>query len=213
MLREAATHSSTPPEGRSTAPVPIESRALGTLSYIRASIDAAGSLAVPGMAGIVMGGIGMLAAGLAATPSLGAYWLLIWLAAALLAFALGGTLMARQAARHGHTRQFAPFRKFLLCLCPALFAGAALTLVLWQAGMERLIPGTWLLLYGCAVMAASTVTGMLNMRLIGCMGAVFILLGLVSFAAPARVHTLILGLGFGALHLIFGILIRQRHGE
>ena len=42
-------------------PVPIESRALGTLSYIRASIDAASSLAVPGLAGIVMGAIGAAA--------------------------------------------------------------------------------------------------------------------------------------------------------
>jgi hypothetical protein len=40
------------------------------------------------------------------------------------------------------------------------------------------------------------------------------LLGLLAFASPAGVHTLILGIGFGALHTIFGLLIRRvSHGE
>jgi hypothetical protein len=56
MLRESAALLM-----QTNRPVPIESRALGTLSYIRASIDAASSLAVPGLAGIVMGAIGAAA--------------------------------------------------------------------------------------------------------------------------------------------------------
>ena len=46
--------------GRNT--VALDSHALGTLQYIRASIDAAGLLAVPGSAGIAMGAVGVLAA-------------------------------------------------------------------------------------------------------------------------------------------------------
>ena len=42
--------------GRNT--VALDSHALGTLQYIRASIDAAGLLAVPGSAGIAMGAVG-----------------------------------------------------------------------------------------------------------------------------------------------------------
>jgi hypothetical protein len=198
----------------SDRPVPIESRALGTLSYIRASIDAAGSLAVPGMAGIVMGGIGIAAAALTSLTQLSTHWLALWLGAALAAFMLGGALMARQAAQRGSTLLFGPFRKFLLCLCPALLAGAVLTLVLWQAQIERLIPGMWLLLYGCAVISASTVTNSKNLPLIASMGVVFILLGSVTLMLPAHAHNLMLGAGFGALHILFGLLIgRQNHGE
>jgi hypothetical protein len=199
---------------QSQGATPIESRALGTLAYIRASIESSGSMAVPGMAGIVMGIIGTLAAIAASLPRGALHWLEIWLVAAAVAFALGGAMMARQAAQRGHARYLGPVRKFLLCLCPALLAGAVLTLVLWHAGAQTLIPGMWLLLYGCAVLSASTVTIARTMRLICIMGAMFVLLGLLAFALPAPAHTLILGTGFGALHTVFGILIgRVSHDE
>jgi hypothetical protein len=199
---------------QSGGPTPIESRALGTLAYIRASIESSGSMAVPGTAGIVMGIIGILAAIAASFPHGAFHWLEIWLIAAGMALALGGAIMARQAAQRGHARYLGPVRKFLLCLCPALLAGAVLTFVLWRAGAQDLIPGVWLLLYGCAVLSASTVTVARTMRLICIMGGLFVFLGLLAFALPASAHTLILGAGFGALHTIFGLLIgRVSHDE
>jgi len=195
-------------------PIPIESRALGTLAYIRKSIDSSGSMAVPGMAGVSMGGIGIIATIVASVPRGAAHWLQIWLVAAAVAFVVGGATMARQAAESGHARYLGPVRKFLVCLCPALFAGAVLTFILWHSGQTRLIPGVWLLLYGCAVLSASTVTIARTMRLISIMGVLFMLLGLLAFASPPRVHTVILGLGFGALHSLFGVLIgRVSHGD
>jgi hypothetical protein len=191
------------------SPIPIESRALGTLAYIRTSIETSGSMAVPGMAGIVMGGIGILATIAATLPRGAPHWLLIWLVAAAVAFAVGGAMMARETAQSGHARYLGPVRKFLLCLCPALLAGAILTFVLWHAAMTNLIPGVWLLLYGCAVLSASTVTIARTMRLISIMGALFMLLSVLAFAAPATAHTLILGMGFGLLHTVFGLLIGQ----
>jgi uncharacterized BrkB/YihY/UPF0761 family membrane protein len=196
------------------SPIPIESRALGTLAYIRSSIESSGSMAVPGMAGIVMGAIGVIATIVASVPNGARHWLGIWLVAAAVAFAFGGAMMAREAAQSGHARYLGPVRKFLLCLCPALLTGAALTFVLWRAGATNLIPGVWLLLYGCAVLSASTVTIARTMRLICIMGVLFMLLGLLAFAAPPTSHTLILGMGFGALHTIFGMLIGQvSHGQ
>ncbi len=56
----------------------------------------------------------------------------------------------------------------------------------------------WLLLYGCAVISASTVTHAQHLRLIATMGGVFIALGSVTFWLPPSVHTLALGAGFGA---------------
>jgi hypothetical protein len=197
---------------QSEAPSAIESRALGTLAYIRASIESSGSMDVPGMAGIVMGVIGLLAAIVVSTPRWAAHWLGIWLAAAAIALVLGGALVARQTMQRGRASYWGPVRKFLLCLCPALFAGAVLTLVFGTGGMSGVIPGMWLLLYGCAVLAASTVTIAEIARLICIMGGLFVALGLAAFVLPAAVHTALLGLGFGALHIIFGFLIgRSTH--
>jgi hypothetical protein len=196
------------------APVAFESSALGTLAYIRASIESSSSMHVPGMAGIVMGVIGLLAAIVVSLPRWAAHWLGIWLAAAAVAFLLGGALVARQIVQRGHARYLGPARKFLLCLCPALFAGAVLTLVFVTAGMTNVIPGMWLLLYGCAVLSASTVTIAGIARLICIMGALFVALGISTFALPTMAHTAMLGLGFGVLHVVFGFLIgRLGHGS
>src|ERR1700691_4582199 len=135
-MRRPSTAFSSQPE----APVTIESRALGTLDYIRASIESSSSMDVPGMAGIVMGIIGVLTAIVVSLPRWAPHWLGIWLFSALLALLLGGALVARQIARRGHARYLGPARKFLLCLCPALFAGAVLTFVLWNAQMTSVIP-------------------------------------------------------------------------
>jgi hypothetical protein len=195
------------------APAAIESRALGTLAYIRASIESSSSMDVPGMAGIVMGIIGVLTAIVVSQPRWAPHWLGIWLFAAAGALLLGGASVARQIARRGHTGYLGPLRKFLLCLCPALLAGAVLTWVFETAGLINFIPGTWLLLYGCAVLSASTVTIAGIARLICIMGALFVALGSLTFALPAAAHTAMLGLGFGVLHFLFGILIgRSSHG-
>jgi hypothetical protein len=209
MLRESAALLM-----QTNRPVPIESRALGTLSYIRASIDAASSLAVPGLAGIVMGAIGAAAALLTYVPAIRALWLTVWLVAACVAFVIGGALVARQVSQRGGSLISGPFRKFLMCLCPGLLAGAVLTLVLSLVDMQRLIPGTWLLLYGCSVIAASTATNSTSLPVVASMGALFVILGGAAFALPTSAHPLLLGAGFGGLHLISGILIgRINHGD
>src|SRR5258705_11822888 len=102
---------------QSEAPSAIESRALGTLAYIRASIESSSSMHVPGMAGIVMGIIGVLAAIAVSTPRWAAHWLGIWLAAPAIALVLGGALVGRQIVRRGPARYLGPGRKFLLGLC------------------------------------------------------------------------------------------------
>jgi hypothetical protein len=192
---------------QSDIPISIETRALGTLAYIKRSIESSGSMAVPGTTGVVMGCIGMLAAIAASAPHWAAHWAAIWMIGGAVAFLGGGALMAREAAQSGHARYLGPVRKFLLCLCPALFAGAVLTGVLWHTGLVNLLPGTWLLLYGCAVLSASTVTIASTMRLLGIMGALFVALGCLAFVSPAELHTTLLGMGFGVLHIAFGLLV------
>lgn len=199
---------------RSNNTVAIDSHALGTLNYIRASIDAAGAFAVPGTAGIAMGAVGVIAAGVASIPALGAHWLAIWLAAAAVAAGVGVILVARHRSGIGLPLYRGPARRFVLSLSPALLAGGMLTVVLCQAGDARLVPGVWLLLYGCAVLSATLVTAPAMVRLVGTMGALFVACGAVAFEVAARWHNIVLGGGFGVLHLVFGFLIgRTDAGE
>ena len=102
-----------------------------------------------------------------------------------------------------------PARKFVLCLCPALVAGAVLTWALWARGAADLIPGTWLLLYGCGVTAAATMT----MRPVAVMGGLFLVLGITALLLPPQHANVLLGAGFGGLHVIFGAFIRWKTHE
>jgi hypothetical protein len=183
----------------------LDSHATDTLRYIRASMEAAGTVFVPGAAGITMGCVGLVAAALAATAAMRPHWLEVWLVAAAAAAASGGLLMARQAVRQGLTLFGAPIRKFIVCLAPGLFAGAAMTAVLWEAGSLHALPATWLLLYGCALVATSAPTT----KVVGVLGISFVVLGLVAYWLPDSLQNLALGAGFGGLHLGFGIVIRQ----
>ena len=82
-----------------------------------------------------------------------------------------------------------------------------MTVVLWEAGKFHAVPGSWLLLYGCALVSASAPTT----RTVGVLGTLFVLLGLLAFFLPQSLQNLALGLGFGALHVGFGILIRHKN--
>jgi|HubBroStandDraft_5_1064220.scaffolds.fasta_scaffold60821_2 hypothetical protein len=197
------------PKSRGPNTVALDTHALGTLQYIRASIDAAGLLAVPGSAGIAMGAVGVLAAILVSLKSLAAHWLEIWLIAGLVAIAFGTVLMAHQVISRGTALYRGPLRRFLMCLCPPLLVGAVLTWQLWLHAQTALIPGVWLLMYGCAVMAASTLTR----RALAVMGGLLAVLGIIALQAPPDYQNTVLGIGFGGLHLLFGILIGGRTRE
>jgi len=191
--------------------VAIDSHALGTLQYIRASLDAAGVLAVPGSAGIAMGAVGIFAALLVSLPALTRHWFGIWLVAGGVAFLCGSALMIHQARSRVVPVYRGPLRKFLMCLSPPLCVGAILTWQLWNHSLMDMVPGVWLLLYGCGAMAASTMT----IKPLAAMGACFIALGLAALVVPAGYHNAVLGLGFGGVHVGFGILIggRQQGSE
>jgi hypothetical protein len=185
--------------------VGLDSQASATLRHIRVSMDAARAVAVSGSAGVAMGVIGLLAAVLASAAGLRSHWLLIWLCAAVVAAPTGAFLMARRAALQGFTLLGAPVRKVILCLLPGLFAGGVMTLNQYRTGDLHSIPGTWLLLYGCALVATSAPTS----RIVGVLGSLFILLGLVALGLPENLQMAVLGGGFGALQILFGILISK----
>jgi hypothetical protein len=64
-------------------------------------------------------------------------------------------------------------------------------------------------MYGCAVMAASTLTR----RALAVMGALLAVLGVVALQVPVNLQNAVLGVGFGGLHLLFGIMIGGKTHE
>ena len=181
----------------------IDSHAAATLRYIRASMDGAVSLAVPGSTAIAAGIVGVLAALVSSISGLREHWLIIWLIAAFIAAGLGSVLLLRQSPLDTLTIAGSPGRKFALCLLPSLFAGAVMTGVLWSNGTLQAIPGTWLILYGCALIAASAVAA----QIMGLVGGLFFVAGLLALLMPGELQTFMLGLGFGGLHLLLGFMI------
>jgi hypothetical protein len=195
---------------KSADTVHLDFHAAATLRYIRDCMEGAASLVVPGSAGTALGAIGLLSAALSSTSGLREYWLPIWLLAALAAVGVGSVLLVRDSSLRGLRLIGTPMRKFALCLIPSLAAGLIMTAVLWSSGNLHAIPGSWLLFYGCALISASTVTT----RTIGVLGLSFASLGTVALLLPAGAQILMLGLGFGGLHILFGLLIRHvGHGR
>jgi hypothetical protein len=190
--------------------VNLDAHAAATLRYIRASMEAAAGVAIPGSAGIVMGIVGLAAATICLLPALREHWHFVWLSAAPVAASAGTMLLARPASLLSFTARGTAGRKLALCLLPSLFAGAAMTAVLWSGDRMDAVPGTWLLLYGCALISASVPTT----TLVAWMGLSFVGLGIAALFAPFVLQMILLGLGFGGLHILFGILMsRVGHGR
>jgi hypothetical protein len=192
----------------SRSPVALHERALDHLTYIRSTMERAGAFtAIPGWGGVGMGSIA-LAAALAARGLDGAAWLQVWLGAAALGASTGTFAMWRKARRLNTSLRSEPGRKFVLGFAPPVVVAALLTFPLVQAGLPHLVAAVWLLLYGCAVVAG----GVYSARVVPAMGLAFLLLGAVALFLPPAWRDLPLALGFGVLHIVFGILIGRKYG-
>lgn len=193
----------------SPQPVTLGDRAVDDLRFIRRTMErGAAFTAVPGWGGVWMGVTGFTAAAVGATRPTVEGWLATWLAAAAVAALAGGWAIRRKAHRVGLSLASGSGRKFVLGFLPPAVAGAVLTVALHRAGAPELIPGAWLLLYGVAVVSA----GAFSVRVVPVMGGCFMVLGAGAFLAPPQLGNLLLGAGFGLLHLVFGAHIARNHG-
>ena len=179
------------------------------LSFIRRAMERSSTFtAVPGWGGVGMGVVALVAAAVGALQPTAERWLAVWLAAAVVAFAIGIFTMRRKAARVGIPLTGAPGRRFAGSLAAPLVAGATLTAGLWMHNAWALMPPTWLLLYGTGTVTGSPFsTAPLRM-----VGLSFMVLGLAAIVTPPSWGNVWLALGFGALHIGFGWHIARKHG-
>lgn len=194
---------------RSSDPIPLSHRAIEDLRFIRRTMENGTAFtAVPGWGGVGMGVTALAAAVVAAGRTTPEGWLGVWAAEAIVAATLGGWAMERKARRVGLPVLSGTGRKVLLGFTPPAVAGIVLTLALWQAGVDGLIPGAWLLLYGVAVVAAGT----FSVRVVPLMGVCFMVLGVLALLLAPGAGNALMALGFGGLHVVFGTIIARRHG-
>ncbi len=194
---------------RASEPTALGDRARDDLRFIRRTMERGPAFtAVPGWGGVAMGVSALAAAGLATTRSTAEGWLGVWLADSLVAVAIGIWAMRRKARHAGLPLLSGTGRKFVLSFLPPAVAGVILTLAQYRADNLTLVPGTWLLLYGAAVITAGT----FSVKAVPVMGLCFMALGGVAFLAPPAWGDPLLAVGFGGLHIAFGIHIARNHG-
>lgn len=185
------------------------------LRYIRETMERAGQFTdVPGWGMVAIGGTACLTAILTATV-LKAYWVETWILEAFFAISLGLWTMVQKAKKRDHLTHVGPIRKFGYSMLPAVLAAVVLTYVFTaQYRTGQYIPqvpqlhALWLLLYGVAVTSGGTH----SIRLVPMMGLCFMGLGMLAFFAPSLSPSLLMGLGFGGLHMGFGWAIARRFG-
>jgi len=190
-------------------PVRLDSRAADNLRFIRETMENAGRFtAVPGWGGVAMGATAICATAFAWRQGTPDRWLMVWFAELALAVAIAAVTTFLKAHAANAEVFSAPGRRFALSFVPPLLVGALLTYALVRTGQFSVLPGMWMLLYGTAVVTG----GAFSVRVVPLMGLCFMGLGTVALIAPPSWGNLLMGMGFGGLQVVFGLLIARRHG-
>ena len=189
-------------------PEALHERAADDLRFIRDTMERATSFTgLSGRGYVAVGVSAVAAAWLASRQASPGAWLLVWMLELPLAAALAVGMTARKARKEGGSLWSHVGRKLILAFSPPMAVGGLLTLALSRGGGFELLPGVWLGLYGAGVMTG----GAYSVRPIPVMGAAFLALAGVALltAVPGDV---LLGLGFGGLHVAFGLIVWSRYG-
>ena len=80
--------------------------------------------------------------------------------------------------------------------------------MLFRAGLGEFLPGVWLLLYGTGALCG----GAASVKAVPVMGMCFMALGTAALFAPAGWGNAFLAVGFGGIHILFGILVTVKYG-
>ena len=192
-----------------SAPEPLSGRAADNLRFIRQAMERSATFtSIPGLGGAVMGAIALAAAVVAAQQPTDDRWLVVWLAAAALAAVVGLVSMVRKAGRAGVPLTGANARRFAMGMVAPFIAGAAITYELWTVKMFAVMAPAWLLLYGAGVLTG----GIFSVPVVRAIGVCFMTLGIAAIVTPAEWSNIWLAIGFGGLHVGFGLYIARNYG-
>lgn len=182
-------------------------------------------ISLSGMSGIIAGTLALLGAYLAyqtvyldqnylsyrkAILTSDSVWTLLGIATALLLLSFGAGIIftIRKAKKNNQKLWDSQARRLVINLMIPLVAGGLLCLILLLKGFIGLIAPLTLLFYGLALVNASKYTlseirglGILEI-ILGLVGCQFIGFGLIFWA-----------IGFGLLHIIYGILMHVKYGS
>jgi len=187
----------------------LHDHAARELRFIRETMARAGGFtAVPGRGGMAMGVTALVTAAATTRLESDRWWLAAWLTDAAVAAAIGLAAMRLKARTAGVSLTGAAARRFALAFVPAIVAAVVLTSLLAARGMLAALPGTWLLLYGVAVISG----GSTSVPPVPLFGAALMTLGCVALAAPAPWGTPLMAAGFGLGHIVTGFVIARGYG-
>ncbi len=190
-------------------PRSVSSQAADNLTFIRSAMERSSTFtAVPGAGGVVMGAIGLIAAGVGARQPTADRWLATWLAAASVAAIVGLVAMTWKAHRAAMTLTGTNARRFALGMAAPFVAGAAITYELWAVRNFTVMAPAWLLLYGAGVLTG----GMFSVPVVRAIGVCFMAAGIGAIVTPHEWGNVWLAIGFGGLHVGFGTYISRNHG-
>lgn len=191
------------------APRALHSHAIDNIRFIRHTMENAGAFtAVPGVAQVVIGATALASAYVASRRTTEAGWIGTWLVEAVIAASISVWGIMRKARAKGFPLNSGPTRKFAVGFLAPLFAGALLTFTLFWGGMTDRLPGTWLLLFGTAVVTG----GAMSIRIVPVMGLCFMVLGTLALVCPAGWGNGFMAAGFGGVLIVFGVVIARRYG-
>lgn len=194
-----------PNPGETSGPS-LQGRAADDLRFIRETMERAVSFtALPGWGVILMGATALLALVAVSGARSAEEWFLMWMGEAVVAALVGFGALVRRSRADGVSLFRGNGGRFLFGMGPPLLAGGILGIALQAAGHTSMLPGAWLLMYGTALIAG----GQFSVRLVSYMGASFMGLGVLALCAPASWGDVFMGVGFGGLHVFFGVCIRR----
>jgi len=189
-------------------PVLLDDHAVANLRYIRETMERAGAFtSIPGWGGFAIG-CTAVAASIVASRLFDLNWLKLWLAEAVLAAIIAGITMAIKASRAGVSLTSGAARRFFVSYFAPIIAAAVMTLMLLRAQWYEAMPALWLLSYGASFISS----GSYSIRVVPQMGVCFMLLGAVAAWVPFPASNALLGIGFGGLHIIYGLIIARNYG-
>ena len=190
-------------------PAPIHEHAISNLRYIREAMERATAFtSIPGWGGVLVGATAVAAAAIGHQAETRQAWLWTWLIEAMVAAVIAGVTMAMKARGANVSFTGPPARRFFISYLAPIFAGGMLTLLLWRLAEFDALPAAWLLLYGASFVSS----GAYSIPVVPVMGVCFMVLGIAACFVPFVVANVLMGVGFGGLHIIFGLIIARRYG-